>query len=118
VRVKIQETRAQNSRSHGDQGSRRSRNEVLESDEQQDHGDSNRYGGRQSLGNIANNGNNVVPEGSPRKVNTENLGELVENDNDPDSRLEADQYRLGNKIGNKAQAQERSGQKNGPDHEG
>ena len=51
-------------------------------------------------------------------MKAENFGQLVENDNDPDSRLEADQYRFGSKIGNKAQAQERSGQKNGPDHEG
>jgi hypothetical protein len=31
-----------------------------------------------TVGNAANNGNNAVPEGAPRKANAENLGQLVE----------------------------------------
>ena len=50
----------------------------------------------------------VLDERTPCKMNAENLGDLIQNDDDADARLEANQNRLGDEIGNEAQPQERS----------
>ena len=56
----------------------------------------------------------IVEEGTLMKMDAEQLRELVQNNNQTDPGLEADQYRFGDEVGDEAQSQERSKHQDGP----
>ncbi len=49
-------------------------------------------------------------------MNAENFWDLVQYDDNADTRLKANQYWFGNKISDKAQPQQRSKNEEAPDH--
>ncbi len=63
--------------------------------------------GRRGVGDGLNDGEQIVDERALGEMDTQKFRNLVQDDDEPDSRLEADQDRFGNEIGDEAQSQER-----------
>ena len=98
---------------HRDQRRRRSREEALESDQQDDHDDPDSQGRQRRVGNGLNDGQQIVEERALGEMDAQQLRDLVQHDDEPDPRLEADQHRFGDEVGDEAQPQERSQHEDG-----
>src|SRR5271157_2984775 len=87
------------------QRGRCARHKMLHSHKQDDHDDSDGDGRQRGVGNSLDCGQQIMEERAPGNVYPQNLRELIEYDDQTDARLEADQNRLGDKVGHESQPQ-------------
>ena len=89
-----------------DERRRRFRQEVLEGDQEPDRGDPDRERRPRGLGKVLHDRSQIAEEAGLGKVDAEELRDLVEHDDEPDPRLEADQDRLGDEVRDEAEPQQ------------
>lgn len=90
----------------GDQRRRNPRKKMLDPDEEQNHYEPDREGRQGRLRKPLEDGQQVVEEGALLEMDAQELRELVQNDDEADAGLEADQHRLGDEVRDEAQPQD------------
>ena len=68
-----------------------------------------REGEDRGLRNRGEGGRKVVEEVALLNVDAQELGQLVEHDDDSDPRLESDEHRIGDEVRDESQTEERGG---------
>ena len=99
---------------HCDQGRGRTREPMLQGDQQADHDRPDSHGRERGLRQPLDDGKQVVKQRAFVEMNAEQLRQLIHDDHDADASLEADQHRLRNEIRDEAQPQQSRQDEDGP----
>jgi hypothetical protein len=92
---------------HRDQRRRRPREEPLRHHQNGYRGGPDGQCDRRGVGDGLHDGEQIVEERALGEMDTQEFRDLVQDDDEPDSRFKADQDRFGNEIGDETQPQER-----------
>jgi len=102
---------------NGHQRRRRFWCEMLQADHQQPHGQRQHQRGHGKLRQMVADGTDVAEKPGLGDVNPQQLGDLVEDDDQADPRLEASEHRFGDQVGHGAEAQDPRQQQERPDQQ-
>ena len=104
--MQAEQAHARDPAGHRDERRRRPRKEALNRNQNPHHDGAHRHGCQRGMWNALGDGQKVVNERALVKMKAQQLGDLIEHDDEPDPGFEADQHRFGDEVGYEAEAQE------------
>ena len=113
-----QESRGGDPQDHGHQRRGSPRQKVLHPEEHRQHDDCQNQRREARLGNMLQDGKDVVEETALLNVYAQQLGYLVDQDDQADARLEPGQDRVGDEIGQEPQPEQTGQQQKGAGQQG